>query len=163
MAKKNSNTLDTFGMMLSNIDPNACKEVLDHSQNLGESAFTIADLRKTTFPLAVLLRLWFIKNNMTWEKFNAMYRTFAMCTQMPANKVNYCRNNLRRALQSDTAGWNNLEHWLNIAGCDIMDVALTIRNPDGTITELRKSEADRILQEEDIRNGICNHDPNDLK
>lgn len=143
--------LDHFGMMLSHIDPAECEQAIAKSQNFGEPVFTVKDLGGTTFPIAILLRLLFLRENMTWEKFTTMHRNFALRTQMSANQINYSRNNLRRALQSPTAGWNNLEHWLNISGCEMIDLSLTFKQPNGEIVTIRKSDADKLYQEYEMQ------------
>lgn len=146
--------LDHFGSILSKIDPKDCRQAIDNSVNGGEPIFTNNDLRKQLSPVTTLLRMLSIRIGMTWEKFNSCFSMFAQRTHMATNQRNYTRNNNKRALVSDNAGWNSLETLVTILGGEVLDLSITVRLPDGDnsrIITVSKSDAERILREEDMR------------
>lgn len=134
--------------MLSRIDPMQCNQVVKDAQNSGTPLFTVNDLRTTTHPLAQIVRLLLIRNNITREKFEALHRKMGMQTYMSANNMNYERNNMRRALAQGDITWNFLEKLLVVCGFDLTDVTLTLSNREtGEITTISRSDVQDLIKD----------------
>lgn len=136
----------SFMEMVNKIDPMIYKNVVKQSQEQGTPIFTEADLKTTTHPLAQMVRMLFIKNNITQEKFQALHYDLAMRTFMSANNMNYERNNMKRSLVQNEITWNFFEKVLMVLGYDLTDITFTLfdkkTNEVGTIS---RSDVNSLL------------------
>lgn len=138
----------SFAEMINNIDPNIYKNVVKQSQEQGTPIFTQADLKTTTHPLAQLIRMLFIRDNITLEKFQALHYDLAMRTFMSANNMNYERNNMKRSLMQNEITWNFFEKILMVLGYDLADITLQLFD--------KKSNQLDSISRSDVTNAIKN-------
>lgn len=136
-------TEGSFGSLMSNIVPT---EIPDQE----EPAFTVADLTGNITMLTRMVRWIFIKTGMSWARFDSEFRDTAMRSAQASNQANYSRYNLRRALKVDRVTWENVEKWLAQSPWQMIDFAITLKDPEGRIVTFKISEADRAIQQYDM-------------
>lgn len=123
-------------------------EEISHSVAIrGEPIFTEESLFETTHTLARLLRLIFIKNNITKEVFELLYNKRAMATYSAVNVKGHDKNNMKRSMVAKEITWSLFEKCLNVIGYDIADVMLTLskreddnNNLISTVSTIKRSD-----------------------
>ena len=134
--------------MIQRIDPSVCNQVVQTAQKAGTPIFTTNDLRTTQHPLAQMIRMLVIRENITKETFEDKHRAMALQTCMTTNNMNYERNNMRRALIQPDITWNFLEKFLTVCGFDIIDVTVLLSNRQtGEVSTLKRSDVQDIIKD----------------
>lgn len=118
------------------------------AQNIGEPIFTINDLRTTYHPLAQLMRLLMIEDNITKNKFDSLHRQKSQESFMATNAISYSKNNMYRTVTQPDLTWNFCEKLLVTLGYNIVDVAIKLQKIDTKeVKELKKSDVVKLISD----------------
>lgn len=148
--QEHENLLDSFGEMLSKLEPETTEANLKLEEHGGVTPFfTDSQVEGTTHPLTKLLRLLFKRYDISEEKFQWYHKQYCQATMMAPSKASSSRNNLKRSLQSDTITWETLERWMAVMGLSLVDMQLTVKdNTDGQVHTIKTSEIQSRLYHE---------------
>ena len=92
-------------------DANSIKILNQDAISLSRSTliFTKEDIAKTNHPIAKLLRIILVDNNVTYEIFKIKHHQYCQSIHIPPSKINSDRNNLSRAMLDSTLTWTKFE------------------------------------------------------
>lgn len=134
--------------MLHRINPHGVTEVVNRASMVGTPIFTINDLKTTQQPLALLVRLLFIQNNITKEKFEALHLKMAQETYMPTNRISYDKNNLLRSAIMPEITWNLFEKLMIVLGLNLQNITVTLQRMDTKeVFQISKDEVRELIKD----------------
>lgn len=119
----------------------------------GEPIFEPQDIGKVINPIAKIVRMLFVDEDITKEEFHARHTEFCLRGGRLKKDINTDRNNLVRTLKRPRVTVLAFEKALAVLGLKIVDTSYTIQNTrTGTITTYKYSEADFFADENFRRN-----------
>lgn len=144
--------MDILDVIRNSVSAADAQKTLRGSKRTANPMFSVQDLRSSDDQVAKLVKLLFIKNNMTEEKFTEMWRRYAQREQISGDSK---RSNLNKALKKDNITWRTfVTDVLPMFGLILQNVELTLKNPDtGELC---------TLSMDDVNQRISNDFPQDI-
>ena len=112
----------------------------------GTMIFTEQDILRVTYPLAKILRMILVENNVTYEVFHRKHREYAEKSGMTGSDANSNKNNLLRAMKKPKVTYDHVETVVCvILGLNLLNLEFTLRDcTTGEIKNYKLSDAEKI-------------------
>lgn len=123
----------------------------------GKPAFTEDDILSTVNPIARILRMFFVSNQITEEEFFDKHRQYGESIGLTPTTINTDKHNKKKELFRDRVTVSAFEKIIDILGYRITDITFHIQDPKtGKVTEYRTSQAEQMCG---ITPGTVKYDP----
>lgn len=119
-------------------------------QKTGEPLFTKESIFQTTNPLARILRMVCVRNNITLKELHENHTAYGALVEnkLPCD-INTERSNLKRNIILPNITISLLERFFIIMNFKILDISFTLKDGStGEIFEYKLSDAKQLTQEE---------------
>jgi hypothetical protein len=155
MKDKHTDPLNENSSLFTHLDASVIKKTIEESKNTGETIFTAQNCTAATYPITKIMRLLCIKFDVTKDSFARSYENYALETGMSSNTISYSRNNLRKSLDKDDISWTSMERFLEVIGCELVEVSLTLRNTaTNEIFTIKDKDADDLARKAGVESGV---------
>jgi hypothetical protein len=142
---------DILDIIRKSVDAHKATQVLKGPKRTANPMFDTKDLRESDDQVAKLVKLLFITNGVTEEKFTEMWRRYAQREHIVGDSK---RSNLSKALKKNNITWRTfVVDVLPMFGLILQNVVLTLKDPEtGEV---------KTLSMNDVNQRISNEFPND--
>ena len=136
--------------VISSVDINQQNNVQQGTPLVG-----VPDLFSTTFPLAIIARLFLIKENLTKERLADAFNDMASATGLLMTQASSGRGNLKKDIIKNKVSWDLLEKLIRVGGYDIVDVSLTlVDRKTHEVKEIKKSDRDQYANPTEFKSTL---------
>lgn len=144
---------DILDIIRKSVDADQAAKILRRPKRTANPMFTVDDLKASDDQVAKLVKLLFIANGITEEKFTEMFRRYAQRAHLEGDSK---RSNLSKALKKNNITWRTFViDVLPMFGLILQNVVLTLKDPNtGEVS---------TLSMDDVNERISRSFPNDRR